>query len=148
MGEDPVIEGFRSQAAAVSVGTRASMDRAISENASMVLDGVSLVPGLLDLESYAELADVIFLVVATLDEEAFVGRFEAREVGARRRATHRYLENLDAILKIQEHLLTMAEREDVPIVDNESFDRSVLLIIRHVVEALRKRGGFSTEELL
>ena len=148
MGDDPVIEGFRAQTAAVAVGIRASMDRAISENASMVLDGVSLVPGLLDLEAYSELADVIFLVVATLDEDAFSGRFYSRAEGARRRGPHRYIENLDSILKIQDHFLALAEREEVPIVDNVSFDRSVLLIIRHVTEALRTRVGFNAAELL
>lgn len=148
MSDDSVVEGFRAQTAAVAVGIRASMDRAVSENASIVLDGVSLVPGLLNLDDYSELADIIFLVVGTLDEDAFLGRFETRAKGARRRGTHRYIENLDSILKIQEHLLWLAEREDVPIVDNVSFDRSVLLIIRHVTEALRKRVKFDAAELL
>ena len=62
--------------------------------------------------------------------------------------THRYLENLDAILKIQDHFLELADRYNVPIVDNAAFDRSVLLIIRHVTETLRKRGDFDAEELL
>jgi len=148
VGEDPVIEGFRAQTAAVTVGIRASMDRAVSENASIVLDGVALVPGLLDLTAYTELADVIFLVVATLDEEAFNGRFVTRAEETRHRKTHRYIETLDSILKIQEHFLWLAEREEVPIVDNVSFDRSVLLIIRHVTEALRTRSGFNAAELL
>jgi hypothetical protein len=33
-------------------------------------------------------------------------------------------------------------------VDNVSFDRSVLLIIRHVAEALRKKRAFDVAELL
>ena len=36
----------------------------------------------------------------------------------------------------------------MPIVDNDSFDRAVLLIIRHVTETLRKRGDFDASELL
>jgi 2-phosphoglycerate kinase len=147
LAEDPVIGGFRAQASTVSVGIRASMDRAVAENASMVLDGVSLVPGLIDLDAYAELAEVIFLVVATLDEAAFGSRFATRAVGQRRRAKHRYIENLPAILEIQDHLLDVAERFDVPIVDNVSFDRTVLLIIRHVTETLRKREDIGGDEL-
>jgi 2-phosphoglycerate kinase len=81
-GEDPVIEGFLSQASTVSVGVRASMDRAISENASLVVDGVSIVPGLIDLDAYAGLADVIFLMISTLDEDAFESRFVARAASA------------------------------------------------------------------
>jgi 2-phosphoglycerate kinase len=148
LGDDPVIEGFRAQASTVSVGIRGSVDRAIAENTSLVMDGVSIVPGMLDLAEYAELADVIFLVVATLDEEAFKNRFSARATDQKQRAPHRYLENLDAILRIQEHFLELADRYDVPIVDNVSFDRSVLLIIRHVAEALRKKRAFDVAELL
>ncbi len=147
LGDDPVIEGFRSQAASVSVGVRATLDRAVSENVSLVLDGVSIAPGLIDLEAYAEVAHVFFLVVATLDEEAFTGRFTSRAVGAQRRPSRRYLDNLDAILRIQDHILDLADRYDVPIVDNISFDRSVLFIIRHVTEALRKREDFDAEAL-
>jgi 2-phosphoglycerate kinase len=129
---DPVIEGFRAQTATVSVGIRASMDRAVAENASMVLDGVSIVPGLVDLGAYAERAHVVFLVVACLDEAAFPARFAARQAGEKQRGMHRYLENLDAILKIQDY----------------SFDRSVLFIIRHVTETLRKRADFDPTEML
>jgi len=148
VGDDPVIEGFLSQATTVSVGVRASMDRAIAENASLVMDGVSLVPGLLDLHAYAELADVIFLNVAALDEDSFENRFAARASEAAHRAPHRYLQNLDAILRIQNHLLELSDRYDVPIVDNVSFDRSVLQIIRYVTETLRKRGDFDAAALL
>jgi 2-phosphoglycerate kinase len=145
---DPVIEGFQAQAATVAVGIRASLDRAVAENASLVVDGVSVVPGLLLPEAYADLAYVIFLVVGTLDEEALRNRFAARAIGEKERAAHRYLENFEAICKIQDHFLELAERYDVPIVDNSSFDRSVLLVIRHVTDTLRKRGDFDARDLL
>jgi 2-phosphoglycerate kinase len=147
-GEDPVIEGYQSQASTVSVGVRASMDRAISENASLVMDGVSLAPGLIDLNAYADEADVIFLIVSTLDEEAFETRFASRAASAKQRAPHRYLQNLESILKIQNHLLELADRYGVPIVDNVSFDQSVLQIIRHVTETLRKKGDFDVADYL
>jgi 2-phosphoglycerate kinase len=148
--DDPeaVIRGFRAQTATVSVGIRASMDRAVAENASLVMDGVSIVPGAIDLASYAERADVIYLVVATLDQEAFSDRFVARAAEQTRRPPHRYLENLDPIRQIQDHFLELAERFGVPIVDNISFDRSVLLIIRHVADTLSRSGNFDTAEVL
>jgi 2-phosphoglycerate kinase len=146
--EDPVIDGFRQMAATVSVGVRAMMDRAIAENTSLIIDGVSLVPGLVDLASYADRAHVIFLVVATLEPESFRGRFASRGREASERPPHRYLENLDAILRIQDYLLELAEQHGVPIVDNVSFDRSVTSIIRHVTETLRKQGDFDAAALL
>jgi 2-phosphoglycerate kinase len=146
--EDPVIEGFRAMVSTVGVGVRGMMDRAVAENSSLIIDGVSLVPGLLDLSSYQDRAHVIFLIVATLDPEAFASRFAARAREAAERPPHRYLENLDAILRIQDYLLELAEIGGVPIVDNVSFDRSVTSIIRHVTETLRKQGDFDAAALL
>jgi 2-phosphoglycerate kinase len=147
-GIDRVIGGFLEQAATVAVGIRASLERAVNENASLVMDGVSIVPGLIDLEPFSETADVIFLVVGTLDEEVFNNRFAARAAEAKNRPPHRYLENLDSIIQIQDHFLELAERLEVPIVNNISFDRSVLLIIRHVTDTLSQRHGFDPEEIL
>jgi 2-phosphoglycerate kinase len=147
-GDDPVVAGFRAQATVVSVGVRASLDRAIDENASMVLDGVSLVPGYIDLASFEGRAELIFLIVAALDEAAFRERFESRARVAKGRPPHRYVEHLDAILRIQDHLLEQASRHRVPIVDNVSFDHSVLAIIRHVTETLKQRGGANVAALL
>jgi 2-phosphoglycerate kinase len=146
-GEDPVIEGFLAQASIVSVGVRAMLDRAVAENTSMILDGVSIVPGLLDLAKYRETAHVITLVVATLDVASFRARFEQRARESRR-APHRYLEHLSAILRIQDHFLELAERHAIPIVDNDSADASVLTIVKHVCETLRKVEGFDAAELL
>jgi 2-phosphoglycerate kinase len=147
-GDDPVVEAFRAQATTVSVGVRAMMGRAVEENRSMILEGVSVVPGLIDLEPYRELAQVIFLLVASLDEDAFTTRFAARAADAVHRPTHRYLESLDSILKIQEYLLELAEAEGVPIVDNSLFDASVVSIIRHVTETLRKQDEFDAADYL
>jgi 2-phosphoglycerate kinase len=145
-GEDSVAAGFRFQAAIVSLGVRAMMDRAVAENTSMILEGVSVVPGLIDLERYDGVAHVIFLIVASLEEDAFATRFAARAQDTARRPTHRYVENLDSILKIQDYLLELAEASGVPIVDNSHFDTSVTSIIRHVTETLRKQDEFDAAD--
>jgi 2-phosphoglycerate kinase len=124
------------------------MDRAVAENASTVIDGVAIVPGMIELDAYRDLADVIFLVVATLDIDAYAGRFASRAKGQSHRAAHRYLQNLDGIVRVQDYLLEAAERHAIPIVDNESFERAVVQIIRHVAETLRERRGLSIDEML
>ncbi len=136
--EDPIVDAFRAQAATVSVGARAMIERAIDENTSMILDGVAILPGQIDPKAY-EGVYVVFLAVATLDEEAFATRFAKRGRAAEARPPHRYLENLPAILRIQDHILELAEQHDVPIVDNSDFDASVRSILRHVTETLRKQ---------
>ncbi|MFP6641302.1 MAG: zeta toxin family protein, partial [Myxococcota bacterium] len=111
--EDPLIDGFMTQASTVTVGARAIIDRAIEENTNLVLDGVSLVPGGIDLEEYADRAHLFFLLLARLDEEAFRLHFEQRAKRQRNRGAERYVAKLDDILMIQEHLLDLADRFDV-----------------------------------
>ncbi len=148
LSDDPIMEGFLAQASVVAVGVRAMLDRAVAENTSLVLDGVVILPGLINLEAYRDLAHVIFLAVATLDLDAYRNRFSLRAAGEKRRPQQRYLENLDAILRIQDYFLELADQHDVPIVDNESFDSSVLSIIRHVSETLRNEESLDVAQWL
>jgi 2-phosphoglycerate kinase len=146
-GASRVVEGFLQQTSAVSVGARAMLDRAIEEHTSLVLDGVSIVPGQIDLAAYADHAHVIPLLIARLDEQAFRSHFRARGTEGSRRGMKRYLQNFDSILEIQNHLLELAEQQHVPIVDNRSVESSVLFVIRHVVETLRAAGEPAEPEL-
>jgi len=146
-GVSRVVEGFQQQTAIVSVGVRAMLDRAIEEHTSLVLDGVSIVPGQIDLDSYAANAHVISLLIGRLDEQAFLGHFRGRGTEAPRRGMKRYRQNFDSILEIQNHLLELADQHDVPIVDNRSVESSVPLVIRHVVEFLRDLGDPTDPEL-
>ena len=145
---DQVVPGFMAQASIVSVGVRGMIERAIDENTSMILDGVSLVPGMIDLAAYAADAHIIYLVVARMDEDSFRNHFIARGKRQLHRNATRYVENLEGILKIQEQFLELADRYDIPIVDNVTIDGSVMLVIRHVVETLRKSGNFDEVDLL
>jgi len=132
-----VIEGFRAQAGAVSVGIRASLDRTIAESANLVIDGVSIVPGAIDLDTYTGSAHVITLLVATLDEDALRQRFVARAGGQKRRLADRYLENIAGILEIQRHLIEQAHRHAVPVIDNVTFESSVRAVIDAATTTLR-----------
>jgi 2-phosphoglycerate kinase len=146
--DDLVVDGFLAQTSAVSVGVRAAIDRAIEESTSLVLDGVSLVPGLIDLDEYKDRAHVFFLLVARLDTEAFESNFAARAEQQHHRNAERYMQRMSEILTIQDYLLDLAERYDVPIVDSITLEGSVLLVIRHVVESLRKGGHHDISQLL
>ena len=82
------------------------------------------------------------------DAEEFENRFSAREAQASNPESNRYLSHIDSILQIQDHLLEVSEAHHVPIVDNKSFDKSVLSIIQSLMETLRKREGFDVKSLL
>ena len=147
VGADPVIEGFTAQSETVSVGVRALVERAVAESQNLVVDGVSVVPGAIDPADYAGKADIIFLAVAVFDTAKIAARFATRGESAQDRPPHRYLEHLESIERIQNHLLELADHHDVPIVENDDFDQSVLSIIRHVTETLRKKDKLDVVEL-
>lgn len=149
---DPVIEAFREQAIRVCVGARAVIERAVEENVNMIIDGVHLVPGFVDLSPFRRKAYIVKFVVSTLDPETYKERFAAREHGASDRPTHKYLANLDSILSIQNYILQMAGRDNVPVVENINFDETVRtgidLILRFLQRQKEFKRGTTVEEAL
>jgi 2-phosphoglycerate kinase len=137
-GQKPgVLSGFRAQASSVAVGVRASIERSIEEGANLVLDGVSLYPGAIDVSRLPGPAVVAFMVVAARDESHLRERFEARASGQPKRLAQRYLEHIDEILEIQRHLISEGERRGVPVIDNIELDRSAREVISYVLDRVR-----------
>jgi 2-phosphoglycerate kinase len=135
---DPVIVGFREQAQKIAVGVHALLDRAVEENTSLILEGVNLLPGLLDVGRYTDNAHVIFEVAGTLDLAAYRSRFATRALRARERGPDRYLQHFREIVEIQDHILAEAERTGLPIVDNVNLDAAIMAVIRSVIATLEK----------
>lgn len=134
-----VITGFRAQARALAIGIRASLERTVEENSHLVIDGVSIAPGLIDLNVYAGRAHPVFLVVKVEADELRT-RLVARSTGQPLRLPDRYLANFDGILAIQDHLLERAARHGIPVIENSSFDESARRVIEHLMEVLRARS--------
>jgi 2-phosphoglycerate kinase len=135
---DPVAAGFREQAQKISVGVHALLDRAAEENTSILIEGVNVLPGLLDLERYRRTAHVICLVVSTLDVETYRSRFTTRQRKARERDANKYLEHFEVILHLQNYILSEAEQLGIPIIDNVGFDAAVLSVTRSVISNLNR----------
>ena len=110
--------------------------------------GVAGGAGLVDGSSAGDVGDVMMVSVARVDGDAFRGHFASRAERERRRESQRDVENLDAILEIQDYILELADRHDIPIVDNVELDRSVRQVIKHVVDTLREKTEFDLEEVL
>jgi 2-phosphoglycerate kinase len=112
--EDPVIAGFLEQTRNVLVGVRASIDRALEEGWSMVLEGVHLVPGMLPR---IDGALVVQCVLTIDDEEEHSTHFLVRDAGLDGLRPHaKYIERLDDIRRIQDHIVKRAKRYTVPVI--------------------------------
>ena len=142
---DPVIEGFREQAVRVCVGAKAMIERAIEENVSMILDGVHLVPGFIDTTPYEKTAYVVSMMVSMLDRAAYEGRFSTRWEEAPSRPFHKYIANMDSILKVQNYILDMAHQHHVPVIENTDFDRATGISLHLIADYLRKQDEFRRE---
>ncbi|MHA7837355.1 MAG: ATP cone domain-containing protein [bacterium] len=138
-GGDRVIEGFLEQSRTVAVGVRAVIERAVHEGTSTVLDGVSLVPGLFDLDDWQDRAHVVFLLAADVDRESLHGHLIARAHGKGARASERYVRNFKEIFRIQEELLERAAAFGVPVVDVQDPEVAALQVVAHVVGWLGER---------
>lgn len=142
--DDPIIAGFLQQKARVEVGIEATIRRAIVENFHLIVEGVHLVAPMRAAAQHADRALIVPVCLATLDRGVLESRFQRRgkELGGERRAK-RYLDSLDDIMRIQQLILEQADKHDVPVINNVSFDESannlIGLITDHIHRHLQER---------
>jgi 2-phosphoglycerate kinase len=135
---DPDIVGFTRQAQTVRTGVMAIVDRACQEGTPMVVEGVHLVPGLIN----GELRDrcvPIQAVLTVADEELHRGHFSLR--GGSERPADRYLDRFAQIRKLQDHLVARAEARGVPVIDNANIDSALAAVMDVVLDSIEDVGS-------
>ncbi|MFC6592363.1 ATP cone domain-containing protein [Deinococcus lacus] len=135
-----LLVGFREQVRQVSTGLDAVIGRTITERANVVVEGVHLVPGFLSQE-LLDRALVVQLLVVNLDEREHRQHFEHRErETASSRPLHRYMQHFREIRVMQDYLLGLAERANVPVLNDtaqdENVERAIDLVLQKVVSSL------------
>ncbi|MBD0330238.1 MAG: hypothetical protein ICV64_09060 [Thermoleophilia bacterium] len=121
---DPLLVGFLEQTANVLVGVRASIERALQEGWSMVLEGVHLVPGMLPEPPARAL--VVHVVVAIDNEDVHAQHFFIRDAatgGVRR--LDKYLRRLGDIRHLQDFIVDEARKSAVPVVQNGNIEEAI-----------------------
>ncbi|MBT6148950.1 MAG: hypothetical protein HOH74_26160, partial [Gemmatimonadetes bacterium] len=136
--EDPLITSFRDQARVVGVGVRAIISRCIEENTSVIVDGVHLIPGFTDLSQFGDDALIIPMCLAVTDRQVFKQRFARRAKQSPNRPEKRYLDNLDHILAIQQHILDESEEDNIPVIEITTVEDPTSAAVTLVAERLRK----------
>ena len=143
-----VIEAFRQQSLRVLVGVSALLERATQEKNSMVIEGVHLVPGLLNVDHLSKDAQIVNVVIANLDRDEYLQRFPNREKTEEARLAERYMNNIDSILEIQDYILERAHQIQAPIVENNINEDNVPKLLRVIADGLRERLNLGGEELV
>ncbi len=144
-----LISSFEEQATRVCVGVRAVVERAISENMSIIVEGVHLHPGLIPFQDLEGSAYQVPLILSTLNEESHRPRFLTRSRRGQR-AADRYLQNFPSIRFVHDYLLQQAESYDVPLVDtsvdNPPVDRMMRLVTGMIEHRLPHLARTSSAE--
>lgn len=135
---DPMLAGFLDQSRNVLVGVGASIERALQEGWSMVLEGVHLVPGMLSFD-YGD-ALVVQCVLAIGDEAEHAGHFWIRDSSTDGlRPVRKYLDRLSDIRRLQEFIVGRAERAGVPVIENGENRQAADALIELVFGAADER---------
>jgi 2-phosphoglycerate kinase len=137
--DDPLVAGFLEQSRNVLVGVQASIERALQEGWSMVLEGVHLVPGLLPAIEGGAVSSACVLKIC--DETAHAQHFFSREAGGAERPMAKYLDRFDEIRRLQDYIAGRAERRGVPVIENESADAATAAVAELVLSAAERVGG-------
>jgi 2-phosphoglycerate kinase len=131
--EDPVVAGFLEQTRHVMVGVRASIERALEEGWSMVLEGVHLVPGMLPPIEGALVVQCVLSIETTEEHSA---HFLIRDLTTEGVRHHdKYVDAIDDIRRIQDHIVRRAERTGVPVLENRGSVESTIGSVLELVYA-------------
>ncbi len=149
--EEAVLFGFREQAARVSVGVEAIVERGLKEGTNLVIEGVHLVPEIIP-KRYLEHPNVCTLVVHLSDEEVHRSRFYIRAMGtAMRRPAEEYISHFQQIRQIHDDIVESAGRAGVNAVENLSIENTsdaVVEIVANRVSGIAERAERRASPLL
>ena len=135
---DRTLLGFKDHVETVSVGLNGVIDRAIKEGISIIVEGVHIVPGFMD-KDLLNTPNVHVFVMELSDEELHKGRFysRCRQLWARR-PLKRYLKNFRAIRKTHDYIVSVADKYDVPVIENIDINNSIDAVIEHILDEKQK----------
>ncbi|WP_407421127.1 3H domain-containing protein [Methanobrevibacter sp.] len=120
--EDLVSAGFDEHASYVIPALEKIIQRAITDYDDIIIEGVHLVPGLIDTEQFDEYANIYFFILSS-DEESHKERFVKRAIQIQRGG--KQLDFFKENRIIHNHLLKQAEKNDVDIIKAESIDKTL-----------------------
>lgn len=140
---DRALYGFIQQAEQVAVGATAVVERAVLEGLATVLEGVHLVPGLVEVPEQHS-ATVVQVMLAIMDEDAHHRHFVARDAtSGGTRALERYESHFPEIRRIQDYLVGRAGRMGVPVIDATDGDAAM----RSVLDLILERAAVAPQGL-
>jgi 2-phosphoglycerate kinase len=139
-GVDPVLVGFLRQTAAVAVGVEHVIRRAVIEQTDMIVEGVHLVPGIVNVPSSQE-AIAVHTMLRVEEVDVHRSHLTGRSQDVAQRPQHRYLAHFEEIRRIHRYLDERSAEADVSMVASYSLDSTVASVTALVVESVASALG-------
>lgn len=120
--DELVSAGFDEHASYVIPALEKIIQRAITDYDDIIIEGVHLVPGLINIDQFKDYANIYFFILSS-DEEAHKERFVKRAI-----QIHRGGKQLDFFKEnriIHDHLLAQAQVNDVNVINSESIEKTL-----------------------
>jgi 2-phosphoglycerate kinase len=127
------IAGFLRQVGDVAPGIDALVERAVSENTRIVLEGVHLLPDVPD-PALCEDAIAVRALLTVEDEQAHRAHFYMRGL-EQPRPPERYLNAFDRIRTLQEYLIERAQEAGIPTIDEGGLESTIKRVMELVLDA-------------
>ena len=123
--------GFEEHASFVLPAVERVIDRAIKDHDDIILEGVHLIPGFIDIEQFTDRASVFFFILSS-DEEDHKNRFVKRAMEIRRGG--KQLDYFKENRIIHDHLIEQAQKHNVPIIKSYEIDSTVKKMLSYINE--------------
>ncbi len=124
--DDLVSAGFDDHASYVIPALEKIIQRAITDYDDIIIEGVHLVPGLINTEQFKDYANIYFFILSS-DEESHKERFVKRAV-----QIHRGGKQLDFFKEnriIHDHLINQAKANNVSIINSQTIEKTLEQIL-------------------
>lgn len=139
MTDNPVVSGFLAQFGTVKVALEATIQRAVKERDDLIVDGVHVLPTLLDLSAVREKAVVVPLVLAVTTIGRLGDQLKRRSREEPDRDSNRHRESLEAIWDLQGFMVDQAEKAGIAVIGNWDLEETVEQVIDEVMWQIVQR---------
>jgi uncharacterized protein len=128
--------GFEDHASFVIPAIERVIRRAVDDYDDVVIEGVHLVPGFIDINKFKDDASIHFFILSA-NREVHKERFVKRAMKIKRGGKH--LEYFKENRIINDYLVKNAVEHDIPVIDNKTIDHTVkrmLTLIREICKVM------------
>jgi len=146
--EELIINGYLHQSELLSLPCEAVVQRALSEQVSLIVEGVHINPSLVNRFRETKNAVIVPIMLAVLKQDRLRHYLKDRGVTAPQRdAQSKYLSNFDWIWSLQSYLLSEADNSAVQIIENEDKEKSTDQVMRSIIEVLQRNFDAKLEDV-